>query len=274
MQTKDNGYALAGDTASLTDDKFLLIKTDSLGNVQWNQSYTGQGLETAFSVIQSKDDGYVLAGGSSYGGDLVKIDSSGKMIWNHTLGYALHSIIQTEDGGYAVAGSTKTPSGAFNNLWLVKLDSLGAISWNQTFNLVDHSNNGELVTAMSVIQTTDGGCAIAGNPSVVKTDAFGNVQWNLTTNETEYSIFQASDGSFVVAGGGEISGGWLFKTYAPTSLGPTATSSPTSTPTSLLSVPTAVVYLVSILVSVVLIAVIVLVIKRRGLHKTVKNQND
>jgi hypothetical protein len=262
VQTEDNGYILAGNTASSTDDKFLLVKTDSLGSVQWNQSYGGQGSETAFSVVQSKDGGYVLAGGSSYGGYLVRTDSLGKMIWNYSLGYSLNSIIQAKDGEFVVAGSAKRTDGTFN-LWIAKIDSSGAVSWDQTFDATEQNSNNELVTALSVIQTTDGGYAVVGNSGVLKIDSSGNLQWKITTKETEYSIVQDSDGSFVVAGGGEISGGWLFKTYATTSLGPTATSLPTSNPTSKSSVPTEVVYFSAILISVVLIAIIVFVITRK-----------
>ena len=52
VQTSDGGYALTGSGC--------LVKTDSSGNMQWNQTYVGQ----TISLVQTSDGGYELAGGS------------------------------------------------------------------------------------------------------------------------------------------------------------------------------------------------------------------
>ncbi|MHA2175330.1 MAG: hypothetical protein ACXABI_10915, partial [Candidatus Hodarchaeales archaeon] len=62
--TEDKGFALAGGTQSYGDASMdmWLVKTDSSGIVQWNQTYGGKGYDRAYSVIQTLDGGYALAG--------------------------------------------------------------------------------------------------------------------------------------------------------------------------------------------------------------------
>jgi len=82
QQTMDGGYILAGLTysygAGLGD--FWLIKTNANGIKQWNKTFGGSGLDWAYSVQQTKDGGYILAG--SYGAGysdawLIKTDAKG-----------------------------------------------------------------------------------------------------------------------------------------------------------------------------------------------------
>jgi hypothetical protein len=62
-QTSDGGFALAGnfnETTQPTDGFVYLIKTDSGGNVQWDQTFFSV-VGYARSVIQTGDGGYLLA---------------------------------------------------------------------------------------------------------------------------------------------------------------------------------------------------------------------
>ena len=108
VQTSDGGYALAGFVeTSTSESNALLIKTDSLGNMLWNQTYNGpSGYFEANSIIQTSDGGYVLAGGSNTV-FMIKTNSDGKLLWNQTYGElggeVAWSVIQTSDGGYALA---------------------------------------------------------------------------------------------------------------------------------------------------------------------------
>ena len=67
IKTTDGGYALAGRALNekhLTEEKqpFLIIKTNSAGTVQWNKTYGESGLNLAYAMVQTGDNGYALTG--------------------------------------------------------------------------------------------------------------------------------------------------------------------------------------------------------------------
>jgi len=236
VRTKDGGYALAGYTNSYGAGGrgFWLVKVDSTGNAVWNQTYGGSNDDSAASVIQVSDGGYVLAGSTmSYGAGqrevwLVKADSAGGALWSKAFGGTgleqAFSVIQTSDEGYALAGYTTSYGSGSADFWLVKTDASGNALWNETYGgLFDDR-------AYSVVQTTDGGYALAGytfssgvNGSfwLVKTDGDGIEQWNkwYGGNDYEYclSMVQTSDEGYALAGyREEVSGAgssdfWLVK---------------------------------------------------------------
>jgi hypothetical protein len=62
--TSDGGFAIAGSSGSLTDEEsdFWLVKTDAQGNMEWSHTIGGAGYEQAFSLVESSDGGFALAG--------------------------------------------------------------------------------------------------------------------------------------------------------------------------------------------------------------------
>ena len=133
IQTSDGGYLLMGDTSSFGAGSYnaWLVKTDADGNMEWDKTYGGPNYdEYAYSVIQTSDGGYALAGvgygGLGFGDSwLVKTNSTGHMEWDKTYGGTgndcFNCITQTSDGGYLLAGATDS-FGAFGwDSWLVKL---------------------------------------------------------------------------------------------------------------------------------------------------------
>ena len=86
QQTSDGGYVIAGFTTSFGNGEcdVWLVKTDAGGNEEWSQTFGNGADDRAYSVQQTSDGGYVLAGNySSYDGStpsgawLIKTDNNG-----------------------------------------------------------------------------------------------------------------------------------------------------------------------------------------------------
>src|SRR4030042_718337 len=172
VQTSDGGYAFTGinrTTAGVQIGDAFLFKTDSSGNMLWNQTYGGPAADAGFGLVRTTDGGYLIAGFTgSFGaggldGWLIKTDANGNMQWNQTYGGtnndSLQTIVLTTDGGFALGGKTNSFGAGNTDMWLVKTDSYGNMQWSKTFGgpWVDSGPDNN-----DVRQTADGGYLIAG----------------------------------------------------------------------------------------------------------------
>jgi hypothetical protein len=192
QQTSDSGYIVGGaSTSSISGDKtencqgnfdYWIVKLDTTGNIQWQNTIGGSNLDKLYSMQQTNDGGYILGGNSnsnisgdktenSQGGNdywAIKLDSTGNIQWQNTIGGSgddnLYSVKQTSDGGYFLGGySNSSISGDKTencigtwDYWIVKLDSTGIIQWQNTIggNIEDN--------LQSVQQTIDNGYILGG----------------------------------------------------------------------------------------------------------------
>lgn len=240
QQTSDGGYIVVGISNSADGDvtghlgaagsyDYWVAKLSATGLLQWQKSFGGTNTDYAYSIQQTTDGGYILAGesfstnvdvtGNHGGGDywVIKLSTTGTIEWQKALGGTgediARSIQQTADGGYIVAGSTTSTNGDVSathvgaDFWLVKLSSTGDLQWHKLYGRTAND------IAYCVQQTTDGGYILAGQSTsttgeydywIVKTDDFGELQWQHkyggTTNDIAYSIDQTTDGGYIVAG--------------------------------------------------------------------------
>lgn len=219
--TSDGGYIFVGQTYSFSAaggyDAWL-VKTDAAGNEEWNHTFGGADNDSALSVRQTLDGGYVFAGYTpsfgAGGGDawLIKTDQFGHELWNRTFGGinfdTVLSVKQTLDGGYVLAGTTNSFGAGGTDAWLIKTDPIGHELWNRTFGRINNEGAG------CVWLTSDGGYILSGQTFsfgaggsdawLVKTDSFGNEEWNQTfggiNNENAISCQQTLDGGYIFAG--------------------------------------------------------------------------
>jgi len=220
QQTSDGGYIVVGNTWSYGDgdSDIWLIKTDSEGNKEWDRAFGGSGSDMGFSVQQTGNGGYIIAGYTdSYGAGeddvwLIKTDFNGNKEWDKTFGGsgmdAGRSVRQTGDGGYIIAGSTYSYGAGSLDVWLIKTDSDGNKEWDGTFGGSD-SDVGGLVR-----QTSDGGYIVSGETEsygaggsdiwLIKTDSNGNKEWDKTIGGSEddfgISIWQTGNGGYIAVG--------------------------------------------------------------------------
>jgi uncharacterized delta-60 repeat protein len=235
-QTSDGGYIVAGETRSTSAGyaDFWVLKLDSGGSVTWQKVYGGNSWDTACSVRQTSDGGYIVAGETdSFGVDsgdfwVLKLTSDGAVAWQKAYGGGendeAYSVHETSNGGYIVAGETASFGAGLYDAWVLGLSSDGSVIWQKTY------GGGNYDHAHSVQQTSDGGYIVSGctrsfgqsyyDVWVLKLETTGWVTWQKTYGgsnwDDAYSIQQTSDGGYVMAGftysfGAGSGDAWLVK---------------------------------------------------------------
>ncbi len=142
IATMDGGYLMAGSAApSGGDEKGIIFKTDSEGNMEYNKTYTYP--STIYSISRANEGGFMFLGMAS---ETLLDTTSGRYIWAwqiDSLGNVQQqaaikkvdnyfftnpaSLIQTSDGGYVFTGVSLGPYNQANQLtaddkfWIMKI---------------------------------------------------------------------------------------------------------------------------------------------------------
>lgn len=106
--TSDGGFATAGYTSSYGqgEDDIWVFRYSSTGQTSWQRTYGGILNDLAYSIIQTQDGGYAIAGATEslisagmFDMIVLKLDADGNIQWQKTYGTIgdewAYSIIQT-----------------------------------------------------------------------------------------------------------------------------------------------------------------------------------
>ena len=199
--TRDGGYILGGYSNSPQSAQkasanfgeggdFWVLKLDSRGEIEWQQTFGGDGDDQLYALQQTTDGGYIAGGNSNSGATgnknktnrngsdfwVLKLDTGGGIVWQETYDFGrvdiLSSIIENEDhtflvGGHAqseVMGTNKKDREEINDYIALKLSDKGEILWSSSV-----GSEGEDILRKA-IETRDGGYLMAGTSNPEKRD--------------------------------------------------------------------------------------------------------
>lgn len=243
-ETADGGYIAAGHTESTNGDitenngsrDVLVVKFTANGSVSWHKTYGGTAFETARSIIQTAEGGYIFAGStnstdgdvaSTHGGNdvwIVKLDNQGDIEWEKTYGGtsgdAGYSIVKSAAGGYIVAGQSNSADGdltennGMTDLLVFKINETGTLLWQTAWGGSDADYGRKL------IETSDGNIVVVGYSAsnngdltenkgaedgwILKLSGTGSLIWQKSIGGTEsdyvWDVIENANGAYILAG--------------------------------------------------------------------------
>lgn len=230
--TSDGGWILWGYTRSFgaRNEDLWVVKLKSDGQVQWQKRYGGNKWDYAWgrrSVREAPDEGFLIVGEtSSFGagnsdGWMLRLDSSGEIVWQKTLGGPgwddFSGVDINSDGTWIITGGTALFGGW--DIWLVKVDDTGRVLWQQAYKVGGFDTASRFTSGLVVHSTSDGGYFLLCEAAKLLADGYywwdslyasvdpsGNLRWHKQLGVDGYSddvlvdAVQVPDGGFVCAG--------------------------------------------------------------------------
>jgi len=251
IQTNDQGYLISGvldvtasngegNTERLTNrhagGDYWVLKLNASGIIEWSKYFGGNFTDTPEGIIQTADNGFIIAGGSdsvdtdisgnigSYDFWVIRISATGNLIWEKSFGGdeidEARAIVNSADGNFVIAGDTRSSDNDVSenkgaaDLWLIKISPNGNLLWEKTIGGTNFDVSRELV------KTNDNGFLLAGSSRssnidvsenkgqndawALKIDNEGHLMWETTIGGSNidfaYGITELSDLSIRVVG--------------------------------------------------------------------------
>lgn len=227
QETNDGGFILGGYSESDSSGNkidstrgvydYWIVKIDSSGNIEWSKTFGGLGNEILSSIIQTSNDGYIIAGTSNsvIGGEktqnpkgnydywIINLDQFGNVKWDKTIGGMQADsavfIYETKGLGYVIFGNSYSSVGGDKgdlsrgniDFWVVKLDSLGNKLWDRTYggNLADQLTSVYVANERDFFLAGSSNSGISAEKTqdtkggfdfwIVKIDSSGNKYWDV-----------------------------------------------------------------------------------------------
>ncbi|OZV70957.1 hypothetical protein [Winogradskyella aurantia] len=251
IQTNDQGYLITGIldvTASggqgstsrnlnrHAGGDYWVLKLSGQGDLEWSHYFGGNFTDTPEGVVQTADNGYIIAGGSdsndtdisnpigSYDFWVIRLSSNGTLVWEKSFGGdqidEARAIVSSADGNYIIAGDTRSDNNDVSDykggadLWLIKISPEGHLIWEKTLG----GSNFDVARALTASE--NGGFLLAGSSRsndvdvsenkgqndawVLKVDDLGSLQWEYTIGGSNidfaYGVTELNDGAVIAVG--------------------------------------------------------------------------
>lgn len=218
----DHGYIAVGTTESFGAGKkdIFIVKTDSLGSLQWSKTYGGKDIDFGMYIDKSNDGNYFVTGHSASFGNqytdvvLLKINPEGNILWgkNYNLNNSemANHVTATPDGGCVILGETVKylGKGKDADVMVLKIKKDGELQWSKKYGGKD------LDYGYSIEITKDSGYVIGGESKsfaagdqdmyLLKLTQNGKLEWAKAYGgkAVDYGKYaaQTSDGGYLLAG--------------------------------------------------------------------------
>ena len=219
-ETSDHGFIMTTISVlpSRSDYDMSLIKTDSLGVVEWTKYYGSTLHEGGFHAFQTFDGGYLVSAQSKLTGAtggiwVVKTDAAGDSIWTFAYcpdnrGAFAQYAIQLADSSYAITGYINRAA-TYGDAFILRLDKEGGfLGYNDYTN--NYTQDGKYIAQMA-----DSGFMVAGTFRhtysteedfwVFRTDKGLNLLW-----DSSYAFTSGNDdlGGACIVADGLVMAGW------------------------------------------------------------------
>jgi len=195
IQTTDGGFAIGGfwyiPGSSVHTGDPIIIKTDSMGNQEWQKNIGGPYQDNSANLCLSPD-GSIIAGtmyADSLAGDvpysrihIVKMDNTGNIIWDKkydrsNIVYNYMSRINCLDDGSIIACGSKPIEPPRTSSWAMKVSSEGDSLWYRHYdNLHGYQSFNYLY---DIIPTSDNGFLTCGYVFPMQPDTGTQDAWVL-----------------------------------------------------------------------------------------------
>ena len=227
ITAEDTGYIITGTTDSRDGNitswfgnyDVWIVKLSLAGAIAWQSNYGGSKFEESRGIVRNTDGTYTFAGttlssnqqvgshaGGSYDTWVVKISSTGNIIWKKVYGGKgydyCNAIARTSDGNIVLGQSSNSTDGDVNGtgafaMWLLKINpQSGDIIWSKTF------SGSPLGTAcFGIFSTSDGGVISLGSTGsandvtwdafILSVDGNGNKKWSNSLGGTKSDYAKA-----------------------------------------------------------------------------------
>lgn len=198
---------------------FLFVINLLNAQIKFQNAYGGVGSDNGKFVVQTSDNGYVIAGTTTSFGEggrdvyVLKTSATGALLWTKTFGGATDneygfSVQQTADGGYIISGVASSFSDVAGDMYLIKLNADGDLTWSKTYGGIGYE------WGAAIKQTTDGGYIVTGQTPafgaggfdayLIKLDDSGIIEWTKTYGgsglEVASGVSQTADGGYIIIG--------------------------------------------------------------------------